>query len=409
MGSGGTENPLSGYPEFFNNYQGVFFSILMPFIAVGTWIVFLDYRKHNYTEHLVINLYTTAQMIFFNFIIYTLCALFNLSNQLVISLVSSPILILYGAFIFKRIYPLSFINVLIRYVAAHIIYITFHGNYCNSFSHRLAIFIFLRKIKPIMNYKNCHTELHVQDDYCKSCGGKVIRKRLSFKNLFEHLSETFFNYDNKLLRTFVQLFKNSEDVIVGYINGVRKRYINPISFFGLALTLSGLSVFILKKFYIEHLDFSHLFEGVKASQDIFNATSGNILEYNSLFYSFLIPLMALVSRVIFLDKKFNFTEHIIIYLYSMSLLSIISVIIGQIVLFLVPSNYLLFSMSSWLIMLVYLCYALKRIFKLSIGNLILKTIIAVALFFMAYMIISILAFILMLITGVVSLEDFRPK
>lgn len=116
-----------------------------------------------------------------------------------------------------------------------------------------------------MNCKNCHTELLQEDDYCRKCGGKVIRNRLSFKNLFEHLSETFFNYDNKLLRTFVQLIKNPEDVIVGYIDGVRKKYINPISFFGLSLTLSGLSIFILKKFYIEHLDFSNLFEGVKAS------------------------------------------------------------------------------------------------------------------------------------------------
>lgn len=140
-----------------------------------------------------------------------------------------------------------------------------------------------------------------------------------------------------------------------------------------------------------------------------NATSGGVLEYNSLFYSFLIPLMAFVSWITFLDKKLNFTEHIIIYLYSMSLLSIFSVIVGQIVLLVTPSSYLIYSMSFWLIMLVYHSYALKRIFKLSLGNLILKTIIAIAIFFMAYMIISILVFIIMLITGAVNLDDFRPK
>jgi len=70
----------------------------------------------------------------------------------------------------------------------------------------------------------------------------------------------------------VQLFKAPEDVIVGYINGVQKKYINPISFFGLALTLSGLSIFIIKKFYIQHLDFSEMFEGMQASQNIAQAT-----------------------------------------------------------------------------------------------------------------------------------------
>ncbi len=98
-----------------------------------------------------------------------------------------------------------------------------------------------------MNCKNCNTELSEQDQYCKSCGGKVIRKRLTLKNLFEHLSETFFNYDNKLLRTIVTLFKQPTVVTDNYINGVRKRYVDPISFFGLALTLSGLSTFIIKK------------------------------------------------------------------------------------------------------------------------------------------------------------------
>ena len=260
-----------------------------------------------------------------------------------------------------------------------------------------------------MKCKNCHTELDEHDDYCRSCGAKVIRNRLTFKNLFEHLSETFFNYDNKLLRTFVQLFKYPEDVIVGYINGVRKKYINPISFFGLALTLSGLSLFIIKKFYLQYLDFSDLFEGVAASQNIAEATSGGALEYNSIVYSCFVPLFAFISWIVFLDKKYNFTEHVIIYLYSMSLVSVVSVFAAQTVLILAPDSYLLFSLLSWPLMFLYHCYILKRIFKLSYGNLILKSIIFLAIFFVIYIVISILIFVIMIASGTVNFEDFRPK
>jgi len=260
-----------------------------------------------------------------------------------------------------------------------------------------------------MNCKNCHTELQEQDDYCTKCGGKVIRNRLSFRNLFEHLSETFFNYDNKLLRTFVGLFKNPEDVIVGYIDGVRKKYINPISFFGLALTLSGLSIFILKKFYIEHIDFSQLFEGFQMHEEAFTGTFDSTLEYNSLFYSLLVPLLAIISWVVFLNKKYNFTEHIIIYLYSMSLLSIIMVLTGQLVLFISPQSYFLFGIISWPFMFIYHCYILKRIFKLSIGSLMLKAFISLVLFFIVYIGISILVFIIMMATGSINLSDFAPK
>jgi hypothetical protein len=109
-----------------------------------------------------------------------------------------------------------------------------------------------------MNCKNCHTELISDSDFCNRCGSKVIRNRLTFKNLFEHFSDTFFNYDNKLLRTFIDLFIRPEVVIGGYIDGIRKRYVNPISYFGLAITFSGLYLLILNKFYPEALDFLKL-------------------------------------------------------------------------------------------------------------------------------------------------------
>ena len=91
-----------------------------------------------------------------------------------------------------------------------------------------------------MNCKSCQSTLKSQDNYCNICGAKVIRNRLTFKNLFEHFSEQFLNYDNKFLLTFITLFKRPEDVIAGYISGTRKKYVNVISYFAIAITLSGL-------------------------------------------------------------------------------------------------------------------------------------------------------------------------
>lgn len=54
-----------------------------------------------------------------------------------------------------------------------------------------------------MNCKNCKTSLSDESDYCNSCGGKIIRNRLTIRNLFEHFSEEFLNYDNKLFQTFI--------------------------------------------------------------------------------------------------------------------------------------------------------------------------------------------------------------
>ena len=121
-GSNGIENPFAAFPDYLNDYQGVFFSILMPFIAIGTWIVYLDKRRHNYTEHLVINLYMTAQTIYVSFTIYILFAAFNFKDYLIASLVATPIIIIYGAYVFKRLYKSSYISATLRYIVAFIIY-----------------------------------------------------------------------------------------------------------------------------------------------------------------------------------------------------------------------------------------------------------------------------------------------
>jgi len=108
--------------ESFNDNQGILFSILMPLLAVGTWIVYLDKKRHNYTEHLVLNLYMTAQTIYFSFIIYLLLAIFKVVDLITASLIITPPLMLYGAYVLNRIYKSTFIKSLLRYLAAYIIY-----------------------------------------------------------------------------------------------------------------------------------------------------------------------------------------------------------------------------------------------------------------------------------------------
>ena len=109
------------------DYQGVLFTMLMPFLAVGTWLLYLDIRKHNYTEHLVINLYTNSQTIFFSFIIYISFAMFGISDYVTASLITSPITIIYGAYVFKRLYGMSFMLSIFRYLAAFFIYLIIFG------------------------------------------------------------------------------------------------------------------------------------------------------------------------------------------------------------------------------------------------------------------------------------------
>ena len=108
-----------------------------------------------------------------------------------------------------------------------------------------------------MNCKNCQNTLRTDYSYCPDCGARVIRNRITAKNLWYDVVERYFNLDNTFLRTILHLFTQPEIVIGGYINGIRKKYLNPISYLGIAVTLSGALVFIVQKFYGNAINFEN--------------------------------------------------------------------------------------------------------------------------------------------------------
>lgn len=259
-----------------------------------------------------------------------------------------------------------------------------------------------------MYCKNCNTTLIETDSFCNSCGAKVIRNRLTIKNLFEHFSEQFLNYDNKFIQTFIHLFTKPEKVINGYIDGVRKKYINPISFLAISLTLSGIYFFFFKEKFSELLNTSDLYV-TDGQQKLTVALTNFSTEYNSIIYFVIIPVLALISLVVFYNKKYNFTEHTVIYLYSMSLSSMVSIVSTVFILLISSDNYLLLSSFIYVFMFIYHGYILKRIFQLNAKQLAIKTLIFIPLFFIVYLIGSVIITLIVILTGDFSIKDFVPK
>lgn len=256
----------------------------------------------------------------------------------------------------------------------------------------------------MINCKNCNTQLDTKSEFCNTCGGKVIRNRLTFKNLFEHLSETFFNYDNKLLRTFIDLFKNPEVVIDGYISGIRKRYVNPISYMGIALTLSGVTFFVMKKMQLD-MNFDVFNQGIN---DDFQSKMKNLTsEYASFMFLSYIPIFVISSWLML--QKYNITERIVTFTYAMAQFSLSSFLPALIIIVLAPSNYMNYSLFSLLFLLLYLTWLMYKTTRYKRIEFATQLFVFLFVSVSVFMIYSISLVVIGLLTGEFSLQDFVPK
>ncbi|RFN59928.1 DUF3667 domain-containing protein [Marixanthomonas ophiurae] len=256
-----------------------------------------------------------------------------------------------------------------------------------------------------MNCKNCSELLTSKTNYCPECGAKVITHRLTLRSLLSEIYYAFFSIDsNKPVRTFVDLFKKPEEVIGGYIDGVRKKYIHAFGYFTIAVTLSSLFYFILLKFFPETLDGMLLFQNNDAAQmEMGRTIYRSVFEYQTLMFFTFVPVLALLSWIVFFNKrKYNYAEHLIINLYCYSQASIIS--IGLFFLtFWSQTLFGIISMLSFIIQIVYFAYVLKRLFKLSGLQLLIKFIYFFALLIPLYIIFTIIIMGIMLANG--SLDE----
>ena len=254
--------------------------------------------------------------------------------------------------------------------------------------------------------KNCEKALRTDYSYCPDCGAKVIRNRITVKNLWHDIVDRYFNIDNTFLKTIIHLIVKPEIVIEGYIRGTRRKYLNPISLLGIALTLSGYLLFLMKK-GADKIDFDVFGMGVQtiAQQKVLDFT----LEYSSIFFILYIPLMAISAWLCFDKKKYNFSERIIIFLYAMGGYSLITLIPSILILSVTPKFYAVYSFMNLGIMYIYCLYVIKRVSQEKGLSYWAKGTLFCILFTMLYFGLSIAAItVFLLITDQIDIKDFLP-
>jgi len=249
-----------------------------------------------------------------------------------------------------------------------------------------------------MSCKNCNNSLQESDHYCNNCGAKVIDNKLTFGYLFSEFTERFLNIENNLIaRTYKNMFMNPADVIDGFINGVRKRYIGIANYLALALTVTGLQLFIMQRFFPKALELPEFMR----SQP--NALGDNFMnsffEYQSIWYLILIPVYAFIGHLVFINiKKYNYVEHIVIMGYAQAQLSLTMFIPMLIVSAMGISIYSV-SYITIIVTILYMGYCYRSIYKMSMKRIIGKTFVFLGYAILVYIVLIIIMVIIMFASG----------
>lgn len=251
------------------------------------------------------------------------------------------------------------------------------------------------------NCKNCTFEIGENDGFCKNCGSKVIKNRISLKNILSNLIIAL-GWDNNFFKTLRYLLYQPQKVLKEYIDGTRKKYANPFSFFAI---LTAISLFTFNQYSEEFIKMSTEISiqqteittetlsqtaSEKAALEVFGFENpadfqGFILKYYNFFAFLFLPIYSLIAFFVF-RKPYNFGEHLIINTYLQGISTFLGVLIFFLSLIL---DFNIFGTGILVLPFFYYCFAYKKLYNLTFGKLLLK-ILKFILVFVLLMIIPIL-------------------
>ena len=158
--------------------------------------------------------------------------------------------------------------------------------------------------------KNCETLF--MGNFCPNCSQSAATKKIDAHYILHDIPHSVLHIDKGLPYTFSQLCKNPGNALLAYFEGKRVRFFKPFAY-----------VIILSTFSSLFLKFT--------SNDVHEETSNTISyvfsHYPSILIFVLIPLVALISWLIFIKKQFNYWEHFLMHTYLAAQINIILIIL----------------------------------------------------------------------------------
>jgi hypothetical protein len=159
---------------------------------------------------------------------------------------------------------------------------------------------------------NCEAPLPDQARFCPTCGQKTATRRLTLRDIGHELWHALTHTDHSVFGLIKALLRRPGLVAAEYVAGHRKRYFNPFTF--LVVTV-GLSALVIAG------------TGVGGFGSHPGAVGKQLQANLNLFILAQVPLLALWSRLLFLNSGRNLAENLVLVAYCSGLRSLAFLIV----------------------------------------------------------------------------------
>ncbi|MFH6603346.1 DUF3667 domain-containing protein [Maribacter algicola] len=241
-----------------------------------------------------------------------------------------------------------------------------------------------------MTCKNCKSELSETSNFCDECGAKVVKKRITAIGLLSDIVQNVFGWDTKYFFTIRTLITEPGLLFKEYLEGTRKKYVNPFTFLVIGMTVAILTFNFFDEQFIEankgaqkaQMEWMAEKLGGPYASGEFQAEQLEssekqtrfMLKYFNILVVLLLPIYSFLAFIIY-RRPYNYGEHIVInsFIQGLSFISISILFLISLV-----THPLLYGLNS-LLLLVFYTYAYGKLYRLSLGQSILKVLLFIAI------------------------------
>jgi hypothetical protein len=233
-----------------------------------------------------------------------------------------------------------------------------------------------------MTCKNCSAEMHSR--FCPDCGQKSDTHRISVGHVLHEGFHSVTHTDKGFLLLIVALLTKPGIVAREYLEGKRKKYFNPVTFL---VVTSALFYFVSSLTgYMDALSGGNRSVSGEA-MPAFVRDAFYIATHSGkwLLLLLIVPLMALISWLLFIRRGYNYAEHFVLNSFIAGQAALFRLIVMIPLAYVIPlsigfQNYLIFEP----IYLFYLGLAYYQFFKEHAGWIVVKTVLTRLLFLVLF-------------------------